>query len=96
MEAIFKSPKILKENHSKERNTIKSFTEKYFERLSNDENILNEIVDFNGKNATMEDKIRQVCSTIDELVNEEEIERENIINEAMSALSIDDKNDELL
>lgn len=96
MEAIFKSPRILKENHSKERNTIKSFTEKYFERLSNDENILNEIVDFNGKNATMEDKIRQVCSTIDELVNEEEIERENIINEAMSALSIDDKNDELL
>lgn len=96
MENYRKIPKILIESDNKRMKSIKSFTQKYFERLSNDENILSEIIDFNGKNATMEDKIRQVCSTIDELVNEDEIERENIINEAVSALSIDDKDDELL
>ena len=37
----------------------------------------------------MEDRIRQVCSTIDNLVNEEHIENENLINEAVSALSSD-------
>jgi uncharacterized protein YlxW (UPF0749 family) len=56
------------------------------------EDIVEEIVDFNGKNATMEDKIRQVCSTIDNLINEEEYENENLINEAVSALSIDNSN----
>lgn len=96
MENYRKIPKTLIESDNKRMKSIKSFTQKYFERLSNDENILSEIIDFNGKNATMEDKIRQVCSTIDELVNEDEIERENIINEAVSALSIDDKDDELL
>ena len=37
----------------------------------------------------MEDRIKQVCSTIDNLVNEEDIENESLINEAVSALSID-------
>ena len=53
------------------------------------------IVDFNGKNATMEDRIRQVCSTIDNLINEEEYENENLINEAVSALSIDNNDAEV-
>jgi hypothetical protein len=43
---------------------------------------------FLQRNPHMEEKIRQVFSTIDNLVNEEELERENIINETMSALSI--------
>ena len=59
------------------------------------EEIVEEIVDFNGKNATMEDKIRQVCSTIDNLINEEEYENENLINEAVSALSIDNNDVEV-
>ena len=53
------------------------------------DDIVEEVVDFYGKTATMEDRIRQVCSTIDNLVNEEHIENENLINEAVSALSID-------
>jgi hypothetical protein len=69
---------------------IKSFTERYFDRLSSEEKVLTEITDFNGKNATMEDKIRQVFNTIDGLVNEQDIERENMITEAMSALSINE------
>ena len=38
----------------------------------------------------MESKIKEVCSTIDELINEEEIERDAIINEVITDLSIID------
>lgn len=83
----------LAENKSKKHLITKSFTERYFDMLAEQskktEEIVEEIVDFNGKNATMEDRIRQVCSTIDNLINEEEYENENLINEAVSALSID-------
>ena len=84
---------VLAENKSKKHLITKSFTERYFDMLAEQskktEEIVEEIVDFNGKNATMEDRIRQVCSTIDNLINEEEYENENLINEAVSALSID-------
>ena len=72
---------------------VKSFTQCYFDLLAENskkkDDIVEEVVDFYGKTATMEDRIRQVCSTIDNLVNEEHIENENLINEAVSALSID-------
>ena len=84
---------VLTENKSKKHLITKSFTERYFDMLAEHskktEEIVEEIVDFNGKNATMEDRIRQVCSTIDNLINEEEYENENLINEAVSALSMD-------
>ena len=83
----------LAENKSKKHLITKSFTERYFDMLAEQskktEEVVEEIVDFNGKNATMEDRIRQVCSTIDSLINEEDYENENLINEAVSALSID-------
>lgn len=84
---------VLSENKSKKHLITKSFTERYFDMLAEQskktEEVVEEIVDFNGKNATMEDRIRQVCSTIDSLINEEDYENENLINEAVSALSID-------
>lgn len=90
---------ILSENKSKKHLITKSFTERYFDMLAEQskktEEIVEEIVDFNGKNATMEDRIRQVCSTIDNLINEEEYENENLINEAVSALSIDNNDVEV-
>ena len=90
---------VLTENKSKKHLITKSFTERYFDMLAEHskktEEIVEEIVDFNGKNATMEDKIRQVCSTIDNLINEEEYENENLINEAVSALSIDNNDVEV-
>ena len=90
---------VLSENKSKKHLITKSFTERYFDMLAEHskktEEIVEEIVDFNGKNATMEDKIRQVCSTIDNLINEEEYENENLINEAVSALSIDNNDVEV-
>lgn len=90
---------VLSENKSKKHLITKSFTERYFDMLAEQskkkEEIVEEIVDFNGKNATMEDRIRQVCSTIDNLINEEEYENENLINEAVSALSIDNNDVEI-
>lgn len=90
---------VLSENKSKKHLITKSFTERYFDMLAEHskktEEIVEEIVDFNGKNATMEDRIRQVCSTIDNLINEEEYENENLINEAVSALSIDNNDIEV-
>ena len=90
---------VLTENKSKKHLITKSFTERYFDMLAEHskktEEIVEEIVDFNGKNATMEDRIRQVCSTIDNLINEEEYENENHINEAVSALSIDNNDVEV-
>ena len=90
---------VLTENKSKKHIITKSFTERYFDMLAEHskktEEIVEEIVDFNGKNATMEDRIRQVCSTIDNLINEEEYENENLINEAVSALSMDNNDVEV-
>ena len=90
---------VLTENKSKKHLITKSFTERYFDMLAEQskktEEVVEEIVDFNGKNATMEDRIRQVCSTIDNLINEEEYENENLINEAVSALSIDNNDVEV-
>ena len=72
---------------------VKSFTQCYFDLLAENskkkDDIVEEVVDFYGKTATMEDRIKQVCSAIDNLVNEEHIENESLINEAVSALSID-------
>ena len=89
----------LAENKSKKHLITKSFTERYFDMLAEQskktEEVVEEIVDFNGKNATMEDRIRQVCSTIDSLINEEDYENENLINEAVSALSIDNNDVEV-
>lgn len=90
---------VLSENKSKKHLITKSFTERYFDMLAEQskktEEIAEEIVDFNGKNATMEDRIHQVCSTIDNLINEEEYENENLINEAVSALSMDNNDAEV-
>lgn len=79
---------------SRKKQVVKTFTERYFDLLAesthkNDEPI-EEIVDFLGKTATMEARIQEVCSKIDELVSEEELEDENLMSETMSALSISD------
>ena len=73
----------------------KSFTEKYFEMLDESqkraESSLSELVDFDGRNATVEKTISEVFNQIDGLVTKEELEREDAINSALSALSISDE-----
>lgn len=78
-------------NKSNKKTIAKSFTQRYFDMLSEEKKPLDEIINFIGKNTTMELKIESVCSTIDKLVNEEEMANDNIVNEALSALSIDNE-----
>jgi hypothetical protein len=88
----YRKLKQITEGGRRKKNVIKSFTEKYFDMLAESsrkkDEPIEEIVDFLGKTATMEAKIQEVCSKIDELVSEDEIEDENLINSAMSALSM--------
>lgn len=91
-----KSGKKMKRSAKQARiKAAKSFTEKYFEMLDESqkrsENSLSELVDFDGKNATVEKAISEVFSQIDGLVTKEELEREDAINSALSALSISDE-----
>lgn len=94
MEARKRKLPKLTENKNKSYKSVKSFTQRYFDLLSENsketEPVVKEVVDFLGKTATMEGKIKQVCSNIDKLVNESEMENDDLINEAVSALSMDD------
>ena len=96
MEGARKMPLLSEIRKKNKRNIVKSFTEEYFNKLSTEQNIISEITNFNGKNATMENKIKQIFSTIDNLVNEEEVERENIINETLSVLSLNEDSDDTI
>lgn len=91
----YRKLKQITEGGKRKRNIVKSFTEKYFDMLAESsrkkDEPIEEIVDFLGKTATMEAKIQEVCSKIDELVSEDELEDENLINNAMSALSMGDE-----
>lgn len=84
MENIIKKQK--NKTYIKE-NKIKSFTQRYFEMLSDnlDEEMLleSETEIFDGKITTINNTINEVCNKIDKLVNVEEFEKDIIINEAI-------------
>ena len=73
---------------------IKTFTSRYFDMLSEEKTPIEEIVDFVGKTTTLENKIKEVVSTLDKLVNEDELENEDIVSEAKSIISINENIDE--
>jgi hypothetical protein len=92
MESVNRKPKKTKNNN------IKSFTEKYFENLSNDNKMTDDINEFLGKNATIEEQIKKLYIDIDALVKEDELENEQLIEDIKSSLSLnndfDKKTDE--
>lgn len=45
-----------------------------------------DVIDYDIKNATLQENIKNICDKIDSLIDEDEINRETIINEAMSDL----------
>lgn len=81
--------------NKKYRAATKSFIEKYFDMLDEAQRVETgydeKSIDFDGKEATIEENIKQVFNKIDNLVNEEDLKKEQIINEAVSAVSIDNK-----
>ena len=73
------------------RAKVKTFTEQYFDMLAegtkNEENgILEEPFDFDGKSVTMEVTLKNVLDKFEGLVDEDALEREDIINEAIDGL----------
>ena len=44
-------------------------------------------VDYDIKNNTLQESIKRICDKIDGLIDEDEIEREKMINEAINDLS---------
>ena len=88
MENILKhKSNIDKQNKNK---MIKSFTQRYFEMLSEgfkDETMLKtEPKIFESKIATINNNINELCEQIDELVNEDELEKEKLITDAMKII----------
>jgi len=95
--------------------SIKSFTDKYFDSLSKkglpssnkkssfDEymNLLSEsqkatenieeVMDYDIKNATLQENIQKICNKITTLIDEDEINRETLLNEAISDLNESDE-----
>ena len=76
------------------KKAVKSFTERYFDMLNESaksEGVSMDLTEFDGKNATIEENIRRVFSTIDNLVNEDEIKDDDTISDTASASSLIDK-----
>lgn len=73
-------------NESKKKKAVKSFTEQYFDMLSEGEKreedgILEEAYDFDEKNVTMDYKIKGIFNKIENLIDEDTIEKEELLLE---------------
>lgn len=79
----------------KPRKNTKSFTQRYFEMLSEgqkiDDGLVEEAYDFDGKTATEEAKIKELFNKIDNLIDEEAFTRNSILEEVAKDLSNDDE-----
>ena len=68
-----------------------TFTDIYFGMLTENQKekdgLTEDPVDFEIKNATLQESIKKICDKIDTLIDEDEIEREQLINEAINDLS---------
>ena len=85
MEFIMKQKPNLKEYKKK---AAKTYTEEYFELLSEakkeeDDGFLEEPYDFEGKSVTIQENLRKVLDKFENLVDEDSLEREELISEAV-------------
>ena len=79
MESIIRKSKLKKNKPIKE---VKSFTQRYFEMLAEENNLDEQPEKFEHHITTINNTINEVCSKIDKLVNEEEFENECLLDEA--------------
>lgn len=82
--------KLIKEN--KKSAKLKSFTQRYFEMLSegakeDEDGTIDEPVDFEGRTVTIEENIKRVLDKFEDLVDEDAVEREDLITEAIETLN---------
>ena len=67
----------------------KSSFDEYMDMLSEGQKQsdgVEDVIDYDIKNATLQENIKNICDRIDELIDEDELKREELINEAMSDL----------
>ena len=79
MESIIRKPKLKK---NKPINEVKSFTQRYFEMLAEENSLDEQPEKFEHHITTINNAINEVCSKIDKLVNVEEFENECLLSEA--------------
>ena len=72
---------------SEQRTKAKSFLSQYFDLLSEsakkDEEATEEVYDFDERNVTLQEQVNKIFNRIEKLVDEDSMERENIIKEAI-------------
>ena len=82
VESFNKNKPLLMETRKEK---IKSFTERYFEKLNedikNEPDYVNELEDFEGKNITINEKVNRIFNEINEIITEEEYEEEPMSEE---------------
>lgn len=80
MEGIVSKPVI------NERNKIKSFTERYFEKLNeaieNDPEYIEDAEDFEGKNVTINEKVNDIFSKINNIIEENQYNGQTSLNDS--------------
>ena len=80
MEGISSKPVI------NERNKIKSFTERYFEKLNeaieNDPEYIEEADDFEGKNVTINEKVNDIFNKINNIIEENQYNGQTSLNDS--------------
>lgn len=83
------SKKVIAENRKK---AAKSYTAQYFDMLSDkakeeSDGIIDEAFDFEGKSVTIEENIRKVLDKFSDLVDEDSLEREDLLSEAIEVIN---------
>ena len=90
MESVTSKP-VLNEKHSK----IKSFTERYFERLNesikNEPDFITEADDFDGKNVTINERVNRIFDKINDIIEENEYNGEKSLDDSGDTESEMDK-----
>jgi len=80
--------KAFKNKKVNEMKQVKSFMQKYFEMLNEGESIENETEKFEHNITTINNTIKEVCGKIDELVNEENLEKEYLLMETSKNIDL--------
>ena len=85
---------LAKKKNSKKINEVKSFTQRYFEMLAEENSIEAEPEKFEHNITTINNTINEVCGEIDKLINENKFEEECLLMEATENANLIDNIEE--
>jgi hypothetical protein len=85
---------LIKNKNSRRINEVKSFTQRYFEMLAEENSIEAEPEKFEHNITTINNTINEVCGKIDKLINEDKFEEECLLMEATENANLIDNIEE--